>query len=130
MNPVTYATNPMTYQTIACVRVAGQWLQKVTSLVFRIPAESSDVEKLSSVFVLRPVCVERGQCRQQSSINQESLQPWLTSANSSSLTSNSITDHNMAAMFFVLKNRQVSGWAKRGQRSGRAVCTSSNLLVT
>ncbi|GFO04898.1 hypothetical protein PoB_003140300 [Plakobranchus ocellatus] len=25
-NTVTYATNPMTYQVIACVRVAGQWL--------------------------------------------------------------------------------------------------------
>ncbi|GFO32892.1 hypothetical protein PoB_005939700 [Plakobranchus ocellatus] len=31
---------------------------------------------------------------------------------------------------FVPKNHQVTGWAKGVQRSGRAVCTSSNLLVT
>ncbi|GFO15616.1 ER membrane protein complex subunit 3-like [Plakobranchus ocellatus] len=40
---------------------------------------------------------------QQSTINQESLVPWLTSANSSSLT---VTGHNMAAMLIVPKNRQ------------------------
>ncbi|GFO26429.1 hypothetical protein PoB_005293400 [Plakobranchus ocellatus] len=36
-------------------------------------------------------------------INQESLLPWLTSANSSSLDT---AGHNMAAMLFVPKNRK------------------------
>ncbi|GFO03538.1 hypothetical protein PoB_003004300 [Plakobranchus ocellatus] len=64
---------------------------------------------------------------EQSRINQESLLPWLTSANSSSLT---ITGQQHGRDAFCAENRQVAGWAKRGQRSGRAVGTSSNLLVT
>ncbi|GFN91673.1 hypothetical protein PoB_001817900 [Plakobranchus ocellatus] len=31
---------------------------------------------------------------------------------------------------FCAEKPLVAGWAKGGQRSGRAVCTSSNLLVT
>ncbi|GFO19773.1 hypothetical protein PoB_004627800 [Plakobranchus ocellatus] len=52
---------------------------------------------------------------QQSTINQESLVPWLTSANSSSLT---VTGHNMAAMLIVPKNRQSQGGRKEGSAVG------------
>ncbi|GFO39165.1 hypothetical protein PoB_006567000 [Plakobranchus ocellatus] len=48
--------------------------------------------------------------------NQESLLPWLTSPNSSSLAT---TAHNMAAMLFVPKNRQVQGGRKEGSAVGR-----------
>ncbi|GFN86875.1 hypothetical protein PoB_001338100 [Plakobranchus ocellatus] len=52
---------------------------------------------------------------EQSTINQESLVPWLTSANSSSLT---VTGHNMAAMLIVPKNRQSQGGRKEGSAVG------------
>ncbi|GFN80521.1 hypothetical protein PoB_000702700 [Plakobranchus ocellatus] len=52
---------------------------------------------------------------QQSTIKQESLVPWLTSANSSSLTA---TGHNMAAMLIVPKNRQSQGGRKEGSAVG------------
>ncbi|GFN79371.1 hypothetical protein PoB_000587700 [Plakobranchus ocellatus] len=50
-----------------------------------------------------------------STINQESLVPWLTSANSSSLIT---TGHNMAAMLFEPKNRQSQGGRKEGGAVG------------
>ncbi|GFN83056.1 hypothetical protein PoB_000956200 [Plakobranchus ocellatus] len=68
------------------------------------------------------VGVFRSRLDQQSTINQESLLPWLTSANSSSLTT---TSHNMAAMLFVPKNCQTLG----GQREGGAVGGQSALAA-
>ncbi|GFO34142.1 hypothetical protein PoB_006064700 [Plakobranchus ocellatus] len=52
----------------------------------------------------------------QSTINQESLLPWLTSVNSSSLTT---IGHNMTAMLFVPKTAKSLARRKEGSAVGR-----------
>ncbi|GFO40475.1 hypothetical protein PoB_006698000 [Plakobranchus ocellatus] len=59
----------------------------------------------------------------RSTINQASLLPWLTSANSSPTTPT--TGHNMAAMLFVPKNRQ----SQVGRKEGSAVGGQSALAA-
>ncbi|GFN80082.1 hypothetical protein PoB_000658800 [Plakobranchus ocellatus] len=72
-------------------------------------------ERREKTTALKGPTEEECDARHQSRRNQESLVPWLTSANSSSLTA---TGHNMAAMLFVPKNRQSQGGRKEGSAVG------------